>query len=218
MKTLPQLSKPAGGFYPWSSVAPRGRREPSGASLDATWWKMEKIKAGGIIQNTNLAKIGVMSVPDRPGIASAVLSALGGRGINVQFLVQAIDLNNKTHMILCMAQDDLEEALSAIEGVKSKVRAEEVICQSNVAIVSVFGPHFRDYPGIAEVAFSALASVGINILAISTSISTISCVIDSDHVAEAVEALSEAFDVPSSAIFTASRGLSLRSRICEGGG
>lgn len=179
---------------------------------------MGKIKASGIIQNINLAKIGVMSVPDRPGIASAVLGALGERNINVQFIVQAIDLNNKTHMILCVAEDDLEAAILAIEEVKSKVQAEEVICQSNVAIVSVFGPHFRDHPGIAGVAFSALASVGINILTISTSISTISCVIDGDRVAEAVEALRETFDVPSSAVFTASRGLSLRSRVCEEGG
>jgi len=178
---------------------------------------VEKIKAGGIIQNTNLAKIGVMSVPDRPGIASAVLGALGERGINVQFIVQCIDLNNKTHMILCVAEDDLEVALSAIEEVKSRVRADKIVCQPNVAIVSVFGPHFRDHPGIAGVAFSALASVGINILAISTSISTISCVIDGDCVAEAMEALREAFDVPSSAVFTASRGLSLRSRAREGG-
>lgn len=179
---------------------------------------MEKIKAGGIIQNTNLAEIGVMSVPDRPGIASAVLTALGERNINVQFIVQSIDLKNRTHMILCVAEDDLEAALSAIEGVKSKVRAEKVIFRPNVAIVSVFGPHFRDHPGIAGVAFSALASVGINILAISTSISTISCVIDGDRVAEAVGALREAFDVPSSAVFTASRGLSLRSRAREGEG
>jgi len=231
---------------------------------------VEKIKASGIIQNINLAEIGVMtntllnetciarmhntesicqmSVPDRPGIASAVLTALGERGINVQFIVQSIDLKNHTHMILCVAEDDLEAALSAIEGVKSKVRAddkwsrrergratptclmlviskpwrdhlsEKVIFRPNVAIVSVFGPHFRDYPGIAGVAFSALASVGINILAISTSISTISCLIDGDRAAEAVGALREAFDVPSSAVFTASRGLSLRSRAREGGG
>ena len=179
---------------------------------------VEKIKAGGIIQNTNLAQIGVMSVPDRPGIASAVLGALSERGINVQFIVQSIDLKNRTHIILCVAQDDLEAVLLAIEGVKSRVQAEEVICRPNVVIVSVFGPHFRDHPGIASAAFSALASAGINILTISTSISTISCIIDGNRVAQAVEALREAFDVPSSAVFTASCGLSLRTVTGKGGG
>ena len=185
-----------------------------GASLDATRWKMEKIKAGGIIHNTNLAEIGVMSVPDRPGIASAILGALGERDINVQFIVQCIAPQKRTHMILCVAQDDLRETLSAIEEAKPKVEAEEVTCQPNVALVSVFGPHFRDYPGIAALAFSALTSVEINILAISTSISTISCVIDGDRVAEATKALREAFDVPPSAIFIALCGLSLRSTVC----
>ena len=177
---------------------------------------MEKIKAGGIIQNKNLAKIGVMSIPDRPGIASEVLGALGEAGINVQFIVQFIDLKNRTHMILCVARDDVKAALSAIERVRPKLHAEEVICCQDVAIVSVFGPHFRDHPGIAGVAFSALASVEINILAISTSISTISCVIDEDRLEEAVASLREAFNVPASAVFTAARGLSLCSKVGEG--
>ncbi|MDH7485575.1 MAG: ACT domain-containing protein [Anaerolineae bacterium] len=176
---------------------------------------MTKAKAGGIIQNPNLARIGVMSMPDRPGIASAVLSALGKRGINVEFIVQCIDLENRSHIILCVAQDSLEEALAAIEKTRSEVLPEEVICQRDVAMVSVFGPHFRDYPGIAGLTFSALAGAGINILAISTSISTISCVISRDGLSEAVRALQKAFDVPSSAVFTAACGLSLRSTACE---
>lgn len=176
---------------------------------------MEKTKAGGIIQNINLAKIGVMSVPDGPGIASAILGALGEACINVAFIVQCIDLKNRSHIILCVARDNLEAALVTIEGIRSEVHPEEVICQPNVAMVSVFGPDFRDNPGIAGQTFSALASTGINILAISTSISTISCVIDSGRVAMAVRALREVFDVPSSAVFTASRGLSLRSAACE---
>ena len=178
---------------------------------------MGKIKAGGIIQNLNLAKIGVMCVPDRPGIASTVLSAVSKRGINVQFIAQAIDLNNKTHMILCVDEIDLEEAFQVVESVKLEVQAEKVIYQSNVAMVSVFGPHFRDYPGVAAIAFSALASSNINILAISTSISTISCLIDGDRVIEAVEALREAFDVPLGSVSTASPGLSLRSSAKVGG-
>jgi len=209
---------------------------------------MERIKAGGIIQRTNLVEIGVMSVPDRPGIASTVLGALfklfekkleqkgenGGvrprceKGINVQFIVQfklwkslskrgmgslppCIDPDNRTHMILCVDENDLDVALSAIEDAKSKVRAGEVVYRSSVAIVSVFGPHFQDHPGVACAAFSALALAGINILAISTSISTISCLIDSSLVIKTVEAFKEAFDVPSSAIFIASQGLTLRS-------
>ena len=176
---------------------------------------MGKAKAGGIIQSVGLVRIGVMSVPDRPGIASAVLSALGEQCINVEFIVQSIDLKNRSHIILCVGQDMLESALSVIEEVRSKVQPEEVTYQSDVSMVSVFGPHFRDNPGIAGLAFAALASAGINILAISTSISTISCIIEGEYLAEAVEALQNAFEVPSSAVFTAVGGMSLRSSACE---
>jgi aspartokinase len=174
---------------------------------------VEKIRAGGIIQNLGLAQIGVMSVPDRPGIASTVFGVLAAGGINVQFIVQSIDLRNRTHIILLVDRDDLQATLLAIQGIKPSIQAEEIVAQGDVAMMSVFGPHFRDEPGVASAAFSALASVGINILAISTSISTISCVVDSDHVVEAIGALREAFDVPPSAVFTAGAGLSMSSRL-----
>jgi aspartate kinase len=171
---------------------------------------MEKIKAGGIIQNIKLAKIDLKSVPNRPGIASAVLNALGEKFINVEFIVQAIELNTRANMAICVNMADLEATLSAIEGAKSNIQAEEVACHPNVVIVSIFGPHFRENPGIAGRAFSALAAAGINILAISTSISTISCVIEDDCLNTAVDGLRAAFDIPSNAVFTASRGVSLR--------
>jgi len=175
---------------------------------------MARAKAGGIIQSIGLVRIGVMSVADRPGIASAVLSALGEQCINVEFIVQSIDLKNRSHIILCVDQDMLEAALAVIEEVRSKVRPEEVTYEMGVSMVSVFGPHFRDNPGIAGLTFSALASAGINILAISTSISTISCIIESEVLPDAIEALMNAFEVPSSAVFTAAGGLSLRSSAC----
>jgi aspartokinase len=174
--------------------------------------KMEKIKAGGIIQNANLVKIGLNSVPNRPGIASKVFSVLGKKGINVQFIVQAIELNSRANMTLCVGMEDMEIALSAINEIKAEVQPELITNQPNVAIVSVFGPHFRDYPGIAAVVFSTLASVDINILAISTSISTISCVIDGERLTDAVNAISEKFDVPAKSIYTATQGVSLRSK------
>jgi len=172
---------------------------------------MEKPKAGGIIQNINLAKIGVMSVPDRPGIASAILGALLEKNVNVQFIVQTIDLNDRSNIILCVNKNDLETTMSAIEKVRPDINAEAIIYQPNVAMVSVYGPHFRDHPGIAFIAFSSLAEVGINIIAISTSISTISCVIEGDKVDKAVEVLSSAFNVPSRSVFIASDGLSLHA-------
>lgn len=156
----------------------------------------QKIKIGGIIQNRNLAKIGVMSIPDRPGVAGAIFSALGKKGINVPFIVHTIDLNNLDNLVICVAREDLTAALEVLHTVRETVGAEEIVYDGEVGIVSMFGPHFGERPGIAGVMFSALASAGINILAISTSISSTSCLLDADDMDEAVRALEETFELP----------------------
>lgn len=155
-----------------------------------------KVKAGGIIRNERLARIGVMSAPDRCGLASEVLHALADKGINTQFIVQSTDLSSNSHIVLCVSEDDLQAALGALEPVRNTVRAEQIVHQSNVALVSVFGPDFRERPAIAAAVFAAMASAGINIMAISTSISTVSCLIDGRRVDDAIVALRKHFDLP----------------------
>jgi aspartate kinase len=157
---------------------------------------MAKIKIGGIMQTTGLAKVGVMSIPDRPGTAGHIMDAMGRRGINVQFIVQCIDIHNNDHVVFCISEEDLEGAEDILGTVKEELGAEQVIQRKNVAVLSIFGPDFRERPGIAGAMFSALGSRDINILAISTSISTLSCVIDADRLGEAVSAMRETFDLP----------------------
>ena len=157
---------------------------------------MAKTKIGGIMQTTGLAKVGVMSIPDRPGIAGKIMSALGERSINVQFIVQCIDIHDHDQVVFCIAEDELEHAEDLLEEVRHEVGGQQVIQRPNVAIISIFGPDFRERPGIAATMFSALGVKGINILAISTSISTLSCVIDADRLSDAVAAMRETFDLP----------------------
>lgn len=155
-----------------------------------------KVKAGGIIRNERLAKIGIMSAPDRCGLACDVLRALGDQDINIEFIVQCIDLEENSHIVFCVREDDLDATLAALAPMKATVRAEDIIHQRNVALVSVFGPDFRERPAIGAKVFEAMASAGINIMAISTSISTVSCLIDGDRVDDAVVALREHFELP----------------------
>ena len=157
---------------------------------------MGKVKIGGIIQSKQLAQVGVMSAPDRPGLAGKILSALGKEEINIQFIVQSVDLSGRGTITFCIDQKDLEESLRVLSQVKPLTGFEKVVHQSPVAIISVFGPHFREKPAIAGAMFSALGNSGINILAISTSISTLSCVIEEALLPEAVKAISEAFELP----------------------
>jgi aspartate kinase len=158
--------------------------------------RKQRIKIGGIIQYRNLAKIGVMSIPDRPGVAGAIFSALGAKGINIPFIVHTIDLHDLDNIVICVAREDLSAALEVLDTVKETVGAEEILYDGEVGIVSMFGPHFGERPGIAGVMFSAMASAGINILAISTSISSTSCLLDADDMDDAVQVLEQTFELP----------------------
>ena len=157
---------------------------------------MAKIKIGGIMQTTGLAKVGVMSIPDRPGIAGKIMSSLGEKGINIQFIVQCIDTLGNDQVVVCIAEDALEPAVDILQDVRHEIGAEQVIQMPDVAIISIFGPDFRERPGIAGTMFSSLGKQEINILAISTSISTLSCVIAADRLGDAVAAMRETFDLP----------------------
>ena len=156
----------------------------------------DKIKAGGIIRNQNLARIGVMCAPDRPGLASVVLRALSEKNVNVEFIVQCVDLTDHSHIILCVKDEDMDTSVAALEPVRVQVGADAVIGRRGMAVISVFGPDFRERPAIAAGFFETMAKVGINIQAISTSISTVSCLIDGTRSDDAVVALREYFELP----------------------
>ena len=156
----------------------------------------EKIRIGGVLQYRRLFLMGVMSAPDRPGLAAAIFRVLGNEGLNAQFIVQSIDLNNYSHVQLCVASEDRERARDLMEPVREEVGAEKVIEIGPVAVLAVFGPDFRERPGIASAAFDGLARAGVNILAVSTSISTLACVIHDTDFDRALASLREAFVLP----------------------
>jgi len=157
---------------------------------------MGKVKIGGIIQSKELVQVRVMSIPNQPGLAGKIFRALGKEGINIQFIVQTVDVHGRGNATFCINQGDLKETLKILDRVQPIVGSEKVVYHSPVAIISIFGPHFREKPSIAGTMFSALGGAGINILAISTSISTLSCVIEQKLLAQAVQAISEAFEPP----------------------
>lgn len=157
---------------------------------------MEKIRIGGIMQNAHLSLLNVTAVPDRPGIAAAILKSLGERGINVQFIVQCIDQNQHDQVAVCVDRDDLPLASELVDAITPDIEAGKVAFKPEVAIVSIFGPDFRERPGIAGTMFQSLAERQVNILAVSTSISTVSCVIEAESLDRALFALRETFDLP----------------------
>ncbi|MBN1934706.1 MAG: ACT domain-containing protein [Anaerolineae bacterium] len=157
---------------------------------------MDKIKIGGVMKHTHLSEIGVKGIPSRPGTAATVLGTLGEARINVQFVVHCVGNNGRDNIVFCVGHDDLAASLEIIDRLKEAVKAESVTHQPDVATIAIFGPDFRERPGIAGTMFKALAAREINILAISTSISTVSCVIAADRLDDAIAAMYDAFDLP----------------------
>ncbi len=157
---------------------------------------MKKTKVGGIMHSNGLAMVGVFAMPSRPGLAGKILSAMGSHDINVQFIVQTVDNTGNDHVVFCVSDEDLPQALELVQGVRQEVLAQDVVHEAGVGTISIFGPDFRQRPGVAGQMFAALGRTDINIRAISTSTSTISCVIQGDRMADAIKALEETFEVP----------------------
>jgi aspartate kinase len=154
------------------------------------------IPIGGIMQWRNLVRLGVMNTPDRPGIAADIFTALGQSGVNVLLIVQSSDLRLQTQIVFCVQASDLTRARAVLCELKPRLGAEAIIEDPGLAIVAIHGPDFRERAGIAGAMFGALATAGVNILAISTSISTCSCLIHQDKLACAVASLHSAFSLP----------------------
>ena len=154
------------------------------------------IDGGGVMHSTGLVEMEMMSIPDQPCTAGKIMKALGEKGINVQFIVQCIDAQNNDQVAFCVSEDQLEPANEILEQLRRDMGTGKIVLRSNMALISIFGPDFRERPGIAGTMFSALCKRDINILAISTSISTLSCVIDADRLDDAIAVMYETFDLP----------------------
>lgn len=157
---------------------------------------MEKIKIGGIMQSDGRAFLRIMAVPKDPAGPAVICGTLAAQGINIEMLVQSNDLEDRGNFSLVVAQKDLYKALNVLEEIKPGIDAKGVSYVMDVAIISLFGPHLREKPMVPGRMFAALASAGITSLAVSNSISSVSCVVEGQYLDTALEALEEVFDLP----------------------
>lgn len=155
-----------------------------------------KIQASGLIQNDHLAMIGIMDIPSRPGVGGMLFSALNDQGINIELIVHLIDLEERDHIVLCVDRDDLNQALAVTKRIREEVGGKAVTSDPEVASVSLFGLDFREHRGVASQMCKTLGDCNINIRAISTSLSTITCVIEAQRLDEAIHTLRDAFTLP----------------------
>lgn len=154
---------------------------------------MEAVLVSGITYDKNEAKVSVMRVPDKPGIAAQLFSPLSEANITVDMIIQNVSHEGYTDLTFTVPRADFKKALKIIEETAAKVGAAGVDSNESIAKVSIVGVGMRSHSGVASKMFSTLSAEGINILMISTSEIKVSCVIEDKYTELAVRVLHDAF-------------------------
>jgi len=152
-------------------------------------------KVSGIAHDFNIAKVTIIGVPDRPGIASAIFEALAIANISVDTIVQNASINRITDVTFTVAKSDRNKAMEVIKPVAESIGAKDCVSDATLGKVSIVGSGMQTAPGYASRMFKALSEKDINIELISTSEIRITCIIDGGKVPEAVQALHKAFEL-----------------------
>ncbi|WP_170473560.1 aspartate kinase [Ruegeria arenilitoris] len=162
---------------------------------------MESNVVAGVAYSRDEAKMTVVSVADRPGIASIIFSALSDEGINVDMIVQNISDEGRTDMTFSCPTDQVARAEKALLAIKEKgeLNYAELVADTDVCKVSVVGIGMRSQSGVAAKMFKVLSDEGINIKVITTSEIKISVLIDRKYMELAVQALHDAFELDKAA-------------------
>jgi aspartate kinase len=176
-------------------VRPTSRPDDEGTWVVEEEAEMEDIVISGVTYDKNQAKITIMQVPDRPGIAAKLFTSIGNERIVVDMIVQNISTEGYTDMTFTVPRTDFKKALRITEEVAKELGAKGVNSNNRIAMVSLVGVGMKTHSGIASRMFSALAREGINIMMISTSEIKVSCVIDEKYTELAVRTLHDAFNL-----------------------
>jgi aspartate kinase len=159
---------------------------------------VEKEVVSGIAYSKDEAKITLVRVADRPGVAAAIFGPLSEANVNVDMIVQSMSEDGRaTDLTFTVARDDFERACELLEAKRGELGFERLIAEAGVVKISVIGVGMRSHAGVAQRMFTALAEKGINIQVISTSEIKVSVLIDEAYTELAVRTLHTAYDLDS---------------------
>ena len=155
---------------------------------------MEKQKISGIAYSRDEAKVTLVGLPDKPGIAATIFEKLAENHINVDMIVQSASPDkSRTDITFSVGALNAEKAVACLKTIESDLEYKDIVFDPDVAKVSIIGTAMRSQPGIAKTMFAILAEKGINLHVISTSEIKISVLIDADYTELAVRSLHDAF-------------------------
>ncbi len=166
-------------------------REPGTIVKEVT--KMEKMLISGVAKDTEVARISIIGLPDRPGLAFKVFSKVSAANINVDIILQSIGRDGTKDIVFTVAQDKAEETEQILKDYLIPLGAKEVSAETSVAKVSIVGAGMESHAGVATKMFEALMDAQINIRMISTSEIKVSVLIAEEDADKAVKAIHEKF-------------------------
>jgi len=154
---------------------------------------LEKAIISGVTHDTSEAKVSIIGVPDRPGIAAKVFRELARAGVNIDMIVQNVSQDGYATISFTLPKTDLPVAEPILAETAREIGAKRVERDADIAKVSLVGAGMKSHPGVAADMFDALAEAGINIEIISTSAIRVSCVVRADQVERAVQVVHDRF-------------------------
>ena len=158
--------------------------------------EMEKEVVSGITYDKNEAKITILGVQDKPGVAAKIFSPLSDNNINVDMIIQNVSPDGKrADLSFTVTKTDFDKAMKIVKEMAVDLAARDVVGDTSIAKLSIVGAGMRSHAGVASKMFAALSKVGINIMMISTSEIKISCVIDEKFIELGVRVLHEVFEL-----------------------
>ncbi len=152
-------------------------------------------KVRSIAHDLDVAKITIVGVPDRPGIAAAIFEPLAKAGISIDTIVQNASIKKITDLTFTVARGELAKAMKVVEPIARSIGARECSADAKLGKISIIGTGMQNTPGYAAKMFRTLSENGINIQLITTSEIRITCIIDESRVKDAVRALHHAFEL-----------------------
>lgn len=155
--------------------------------------KVEKMLISGVAKDTDVARISVIGVPDKPGLAFKMFSKLAAKDVNIDIILQSVGRDGTKDISFTVAKDKLKDALNAVESFMPTLNAQSVESDDKVAKISIVGAGMESHSGFASKMFEALYDSQINIQMISTSEIKVSVLIDIEDADRAVSAIHSKF-------------------------
>ena len=157
--------------------------------------KVERMLISGVAADKNVARVSVLGVENRPGIAFRIFDLLARNNLNVDIIIQSIGREDRKDISFTVAKTDLDEVMELLRANQKKLTAQDIVSEEGVAKLSVVGAGMCSHPGVASRMFEALYSANVNIKMIATSEIRITVLIDQRDVERSMRTVHDAFDL-----------------------